>query len=407
MNRPDVLIVGGGVVGLTVAHCLVQRDPGCRVLVIDKEARCGEHASGRNSGVLHAGFYYAEDSLKAQYCVRGNRRMKEWCQEHGVRVRHAGKLVVATVPSEDAALDGLFARGQRNGVDVQLISRAEALEIEPRVRTHARALWSPSTASVEPREVMAALVRTARDRGIEVRTRTAWTGRTGAVVHTTAGDVHPGFTINAAGLYADRVAAAWGVGGRYRIVPFKGLYLLGDVAPNWLRTHVYPVPPRDLPFLGVHFTVTAGGGVQIGPTALPAWWRENYDGLANFRAAELLDVVGTEARMFARDPAFRRLAMRELPKVSRRYMARKAAAMVRGLREDDWRRWGHTGIRAQLLDTQTGKLAMDFVVQQAHRSLHVLNAVSPAFTCSWPFAEDLAEQVLRQRSTARGPATSR
>ena len=271
-STADFLIIGGGVVGLTVALELRRRHPQDRIVVIEKERHTGYHASGRNSGVLHAGFYYTADSLKARFTREGNEQLTAWCTERGVPLRRCGKLVVARSPAEHAGLDMLLERGKRNGVPLESITAAEAREIEPRVRTCERALFSPTTTSVDPRVVMAELTLELSEKGIALCTDTTWTGRTGRITHTSAGDVDAGYLVNAAGLYADRIARDYGVAEGYRMLPFKGLYLHANDRAGPLRCHVYPVPDLEMPFLGVHFTVAADGHVHIGPTALPALW---------------------------------------------------------------------------------------------------------------------------------------
>lgn len=397
----DFLVIGGGIVGLTTALALRRRQPGARVTVLEKEAGVGAHASGRNSGVLHAGFYYTADSLKARFSREGNLALQAWCADRALPLRRCGKLVVARSEADHPGLDELLRRAQRNGVPLEPIDEDEARRIEPRVRTVGRALFSPSTASVDPNRVVESMLDEARRLGIEVRTGVRWLGRRGDVQQTSVGDIAAGFVVNAAGLYADRIAAAWGRGAHYRILPFKGLYLYGDREER-LACHVYPVPDLAMPFLGVHFTVTTDGAVKIGPTALPALWRENYGGLERISIRELAEVLGREARMFLADAAFRKLAVHELKKALRRNLLRDAARLVEGIDPSRWTRWGRPGIRAQLVDLRTGALEMDFVVEQGHRSLHVLNAVSPAFTCSLPFAEHLVDRIVGPSSAAPG-----
>jgi len=390
----DLLVIGGGVVGLTVAITLKQRLPDQRVVVLEKEPACGLHASGRNSGVLHAGFYYTADSLKARLCRDGSERMGAWCEERGLEVRRCGKLVVARRAEDLPVFDTLLERAHANGVVLKRISAQDAAEIEPRAITVEQALFAPATASVDPAAVMVALAQEARSLGVVVCDGVRWLGRTGDTVHTSAGDLAAGFVLNAAGLYADRVAGAYGFGERYRILPFRGLYLLGEASAGPMRCHVYPVPDLGMPFLGVHTTLSVHGTIKLGPTALPALWRENYGGLSGFAADELAEVVSAEARLFFTDATFRSLAWRELRKAVRSYLVRESAQLVTGLRVGDFRRWGRPGIRAQLLERATGRLEQDFVVEGDARSLHVLNAVSPAFSASWPFAEMLADRIV-------------
>ncbi len=392
--NPDFLVIGGGIVGVTVAIEVKRRFPDSSVLLIEKEPACGLHASGRNSGVLHAGFYYSADSLKARFTREGNRELTGYCRERGLPINACGKLVVARNPAELAGLDELLRRARANGVTLEAISADDARKIEPRIKTHERALFSPTTSSVSPSVVMASLVGDLQRAGVQVKTGAAYLRRANGTVHTTAGPVSAGYVINAAGLYADQVARDCGFSRDYRILPFKGVYLYGTDGLQPLRTNVYPVPDLANPFLGVHFTVTVDGQVKIGPSAIPAFWREQYRGVGNFHAAECLDIVRREAQLFLRnDFGFRGLALRELRKYSRRHLVALASELVADVKPEHYRRWGQPGIRAQLINTKERELEMDFRFEGDERSFHVLNAVSPAFTCALPFSRYVVDHV--------------
>ncbi len=270
----DFLVIGGGIMGLSIARELRNSFHGSKVVLIEKEGHCGEHASGRNSGVLHAGFYYTADSLKARFTRDGNRALTEYCESHGLKINKCGKLVVTQNEDELQWLDELMSRAEKNGVDLQMVDQKEAESIEPRVKTCQRALFSPTTSSVDPGEVMAQLHKDALAEGVEVHVGVRYLQRTAKGIETSAGDYNARYIINCAGLYADTIGRDFGFSKHYRILPFKGLYLYSDEPPGSLRTHIYPVPDLRNPFLGVHFTVTAQGAVKIGPTAIPAFWRE-------------------------------------------------------------------------------------------------------------------------------------
>ncbi|NIP72585.1 MAG: FAD-dependent oxidoreductase, partial [Gammaproteobacteria bacterium] len=219
-------------------------------------------------------------------------------------------------------------------------------------------------------------------------------GRNGSGVRTSAGVFEAGYVVNAAGLYADRIARDFGFSEHYRILPFKGLYLYSDEPPGAIRTNIYPVPDLRNPFLGVHFTVTADGHAKIGPTAIPAFWREQYTGFANFSLGELVDILVRQAGLFFGSSFdFKSLAVEELRKYVRSHLVKLAGALMEDVRPAHYKRWGKPGIRAQLLDVKQRKLEMDFVFEHDDRSMHVLNAVSPGFTCSLPFAHHLCEHI--------------
>ena len=396
METRDFLVVGGGVVGLSIAREFKRRVPDASIAVIDKEDGPSRHASGRNSGVLHAGFYYAADSLKARFTRAGNLAWTRYCRERSLPLRACGKLVVASRPEDLPVLEELLKRGRVNGVPVESVDEKAAREIEPRAKTLERALFSPSTSVVDPAACLAALAADAALEGVELRWNTPYLGREGRIVKTSRGPIEAGFVVNAAGLYADRVARDFGFSRRYRILPFKGLYLYSDEPADAFRAHVYPVPDIRNPFLGVHFTVTVDGRVKIGPTAIPALWRENYGGLAGFSASELAEIVFRQAGLFlGAGFDFRRLAWEEIQKNSRSVMVSLAARLARGVKPSDYRRWGKPGIRAQLVDVEKRTLVMDFVLEGDAASMHVLNAVSPGFTCAMPFAAHVCDRILK------------
>lgn len=394
MKTCDYLVIGGGIVGLAIALEIQKREAKARVVVLEKEKELAQHGSGRNSGVLHAGFYYTADSLKARFTREGNARWKRFVEERGLKINRCGKLVVAKNEAEVEGLRELKRRGDLNGVETYLISLEEAKKIEPRVRSSGQALWSPGTATVDPQECMAAVAAECQARGIEIHLDTPYQGRRGKDIITPQEVYSAGFVVNAAGLHADRVAHDFGVGLRYRILPFKGLYLYGSEPAGALKTNIYPVPDLRNTFLGVHFTVTVDGRAKIGPTAIPAFWRENYQGLKGFDAAEALSILRDEAILFLRnDFNFRGIALEEIKKYSQAYLVRQASALLDGVRPENYRTWGRPGIRAQLYDHQDKKLVMDFMIEGNREGLHILNAISPAWTAAMPFAEYVVDQL--------------
>jgi L-2-hydroxyglutarate oxidase len=399
-TQPDFLIIGGGIIGICISLSLKAAWPEATVHLLEKEAETGRHASGRNSGVLHAGFYYSADSLKARFCREGNAALTAYCRERGLRIRECGKLVVTQDEAELPVLDDLYARGQQNGVVLERITAPEARKIEPRVRTVERALFSPTTSSVDPTEVMASLTADAEQAGVVLERGCRYARGGPGWVETDQGRRTAGYIVNAAGLYADRIAHDFGFGLKYRIVPFKGLYLYSSEPPESLGVHIYPVPDMRYPFLGVHLTVTVEGKAKIGPTAIPALWREQYAGVSGFDAGELREVVGTELGLFLRAGFdFRGLALAEAKKYRRAYLVRQASRLCEGVLPEHYRHWGRPGIRAQLLDLESRKLIMDYCLEGDGRSMHVLNAVSPAFTSAFPFARYVCDEIGKHLNT--------
>ncbi len=398
--RCDYLIIGAGIIGMALARDLHSRFPAADILVIEKEADVAKHSSGRNSGVLHAGFYYTADSLKARFTRDGNRILREYVKERGLAINECHKVVVASDESEIEGVRELQRRGERNGVDVRIIDEKELAEIDPNARTTRIALYSPSTATVDPAQVCHALKEDLERTGVRFIFSQGYRQRKGnsAVVTTGGMVIEAGLIINAAGLYADHIARDYGFSQNYTIIPFKGIYLRYRGKDRPVRTNIYPVPNLKNPFLGVHYTITVDGTIEIGPTAIPAFWRENYVGFENFSLAELLEIIGWESRLFLADSfGFRSLAFEELHKYNRSYFTGLATKMVKQIDTAGFNQWSKTGIRAQLLNKTTKELVMDFVVEGDARTVHVLNAVSPAFTCSFPFATWVVDNyILKQ-----------
>ncbi|MDQ7091473.1 MAG: FAD-dependent oxidoreductase [Methylococcales bacterium] len=380
----DYLIVGAGIIGMTIAHDLINRNKQLTIVIIEKESQVAVHASGRNSGVLHAGFYYTADSLKAKLTAEGNKKMKAFCHDNAIFVNETQKYVVANNQQELDWLYELDKRAKVNGVITKLVN---ADEIDPNIKTYQKALYSPSTASVNPKEVCYAL----RDKLIASGVRFIFN----QPFETVNFDYH--YLINCAGSYADKIAKAHGVGQHYTMLPFKGLYLkyFGDDKP--ISTNVYPVPNMKNPFLGVHYTMTANNEIKIGPTAIPVFWRENYQGLEGFKLTEFLEIFYYSTKLFILNKFnFRELAINEIKNYRKKNLIEKAQQMLHHI-GDDFRPLP-AGIRAQLLDTQQNELVMDFIVEHTDHSTHILNAVSPAFTCSFAFAEHVVDQLLNNES---------
>jgi L-2-hydroxyglutarate oxidase len=394
VSSTDFLILGGGIIGVCVARELKRRFPDTGVTLLEKEVACGLHASGRNSGIIHAGFYYSADSLKAKLTRAGNQAMIDYCEGKKIPLNRCGKLVVAKDEKDLSQLDELLRRGVANGVPLENLTEQQAQEIEPRVKTHQRALFSPSTTSANPQRVIEEMTRDAITEGIIIRTGVRYLQSKKGVVVTSQASFTAGHVINAAGLYADKIALDFGFSERYRILPFKGLYLYSDEPPNAFRTNIYPVPDLRNPFLGVHFTVKEDGRAKIGPTAIPALWREQYRGFDNFKFGEFIEVLFREAGlMLSSSFDFQKLAVEEVQKYSRPRLIALASKLAHGVRPDHYRRWGEPGIRAQLLDIKNRKLEMDFVIEGDAHSTHLLNAVSPGWTCAIPFARYAVDQI--------------
>ncbi len=376
-----VLIVGAGIIGMTMAWEWRKKHPDDEIVIIDKEPHEAFHASGKNSGVLHAGFYYSSDSLKAKLTARGNKLMKEFCYSHNIPVNETGKLVVAKNEDEVETLHELAKRSVANEAGAYIITQEEAEKIDPNAKTHKYALYSPNTATVNPREVCRVLKEELQKKDVKFIFNMPFEK------YNESYD----FLINAAGLYADKIAHKFGVGLEYTMLPFKGLYrkYLGE---DKIKTQIYPVPNIKNPFLGVHFTLMADNTIKIGPTAIPAFWRENYVGFERFDFREFLEIISLEAKLFFTNAfGFRDLALYEMRYYIPQNLINEAKKLVKNLRGEF--KPMTPGIRAQLLNTQTLELVMDFLVEKNDNQIHILNAVSPAFTASFAFSKYVLEEL--------------
>ena len=394
-NIFDFLVIGGGVIGISIARELKSRNPNSGVCILEKEHQCGLHASSRNSGVLHAGFYYTADSLKARFTKEGNQRLTKYCEVKNLALKKCGKLVVAQNESELVWLDELMTRARNNGVPLELITDKESQAIEPRAKTYQKALFSPTTASINPTELVKSLLSDAIQEGVQLKTNTQYIHRVGkSSIKTSNGIFEANYIINAAGLYADKIGRDFNFSKDHRILPFKGLYLYSNEPLGALNTHIYPVPDLTNPFLGVHFTITSDDKIKIGPTAIPAFWREQYQGWSNFNMPELTEIILRQAGLFlSSNFDFKALAFRELKKYSKPLLVSLAAKLAKGVDIKHYRQWGLAGIRAQLLNIRKKELEMDFVLEGDKQSMHILNAISPGLTCALPFADYVCDQI--------------
>jgi L-2-hydroxyglutarate oxidase LhgO len=399
MVHHDVAVVGGGVVGCSAAKHLAEQSA-LSVCVIEKEHRLGAHQSGRNSGVLHPGFNYPPGSRKAAFATEGTGRMKTYAEDHGIPIEEFGVVVVATDGREKARLRELRSQAEANGVEAELLSENELREREPHAAGRA-ALHCPEAASIDFHQYHHTLAKEAKNLGVDFlmghrveSVEHATTGAPNHMIETSNGEIEADYLLNAAGLYADELAAELGVGESYQIVPFRGEYY--EVVPDRTRlceTMIYPSPDSDLPFLGVHFTRRTDGKVIVGPNAVLAFGREAYRN-TDVDLGELAETLGYGGfwKLMA-NPRMLKVAWDELGKSYRkeRFVA-AARELVPDARPEDFRK-SYAGIRAQLVSAD-GDLVKEPVFEHGPDSLHVLNAVSPGLTCSLPFGDHLAGEIL-------------
>jgi L-2-hydroxyglutarate oxidase len=394
MKPYDIVMVGAGILGLATARELHSRHPGLSIAVLDKESAPGLHQSGHNSGVLHAGVYYKPGSLKARLCVEGKLLMERFAEEHSIPFERCGKVIVALDDSELGRLADLESRGRANGVQgLRAIGPEELREIEP-YAAGVRALHSPGTGIIDFARVVEVLATELADDGVSVlydhEVRGIEQRGDVHVLETAGGPVEARQVISCAGLYSDRVAGM-SAPSPVQIVPFRGdYYTLKEDARHLCRGLIYPVPDPDLPFLGVHFTKRVDGAVWAGPNAVLATAREGYSRTA-FNRAEFLETI--------RYPGFRKLARtywrtgaietwRDVVKSAFVKELQRYVPEVRG----EQLTFGPSGVRAQALDAD-GSMVDDFRLASHGRSMHVLNAPSPAATASLAIAGHLATEA--------------
>ncbi len=392
----DVVVVGGGIVGLASAHAILQQRPDCRVILLEKESKLATHQTGRNSGVIHSGVYYAPGSAKATYAKAGSEAMFAFARKHGIAVEQCGKAIVATSEQELGPLAKLERRAADNGLEAHRLTPAELREREPHVAGIA-ALWLPSTGIIDYVAVCETLRELAIDAGAEIRPRAKVVGinesASEVVVACADGaEVRGRVLVNCAGLYSDRVARLAGLAPDVQILPFRGEYFeLARSRRHLVRGLVYPVPDPAYPFLGVHLTRGVHGDVHAGPNAVLAWAREGY---------RLFDVNTRELGQTLSYPGFWRFARQHWRMGAteyRRSFSRRAfvTALQRLVPEVELAdlEAAPAGVRAQAV-RRNGQLVDDFLFVDSPRSVHVLNAPSPAATASLPIGREIAGRVL-------------
>jgi L-2-hydroxyglutarate oxidase LhgO len=396
-NRVDLVVVGGGIVGLATAHRLLEARPGLHLVVVEKEGALAAHQTGHNSGVIHSPNTYAPGSLKARLCAEGMRDAIAFADEHEIPYEICGELIVATEEAELPRLAAIAERARANGVTLREMGPEAMLEVEPEVRG-LRALHVPGTGIIDWGRFALALGEAVMARGGEIRTRTEVNAirRTsdGLILETTAGAIATRDLVTCAGLHADRLAAMTGHAGGIRIVPFRGDYaILRPEARGLCRTLIYPVPDPRFPFLGVHLTRRIDGAVWAGPNAVLAYAREGY----RRRDVDLRELAGILG-----DRGFLRLAGRywragggEMVRdMSLRLFLRALQRFTPGIALADLT-WGPSGIRAQAL-RRNGSLVEDFAIARGPHVLHVQNAPSPAATASLAIGRELAATAMGQ-----------
>jgi L-2-hydroxyglutarate oxidase len=394
MTQRNVVIIGAGIVGLSVAYELLLRHPKTILTVIEKESGSAYHQSGRNSGVIHSGIYYKPGSLKAINCRAGKSLMERFCQEHGIKFELCGKVIVATDQHELNTLEMIYQRGLANGVSCEIISEQRLREIEPHC-AGIKAIYVPEAGIVHYPDVCKKLVELIRARGGQVNfnERIEQAHQIGArmTLQSNTSSYSPDLTINCAGLYSDRIALLLGSKLSARIVPFRGEYFELKSEREFLcKNLIYPVPNPDFPFLGVHYTRMSHGGIECGPNAVFALAREGYS-WSHINVVEL-----AQALSFG---GFQRFALKYWREgfheiwrsLSKAAFVKALQRLIPEIQSEDIVA-ARAGVRAQALSLD-GKLVDDFCIEQSEHAIHVLNAPSPAATSALNIAREITSMV--------------
>jgi len=392
----DQIIIGAGIVGISLGLALLERNPNRKVLIIDKEDKPGVHASGRNSGVLHAGFYYSPDSLKAKFCRAGNQELRKFCKENNLQILETGKVVVCQDKQDVVRLEELYRRGVANGVNIEILDYKDLEKIEPAAQTVDKFIWSPTTAVGNPKDVIKKLAEEFTKSGgsFSFNTQVELIEKGNEILIKTKDVTYSAKSfINAAGAYAADLAKQVNVGTEYVCLPFLGAYKKSRLLPINPKRLVYPVPNPVNPFLGVHTTITLNNEIKIGPTAFPVIGKEQYKLMDGFNLKDLVQFFTSSKALLKSDSVdLLGLAKEEALKLFTKPLLKRTRKLSKSLDLNNGWVKHPAGIRAQIINTKTKTIEMDYLVKVDKNAIHILNAVSPGWTSAIPFTRWVIDQ---------------
>tara|TARA_B100000749_G_C18446416_1_gene474442 strand:+ start:787 stop:1992 length:1206 start_codon:yes stop_codon:yes gene_type:complete len=396
MKEYDIIIIGGGIIGCAIAKSIISKTKK-KVVVLEKENHVGEHASSRNSGVIHSGFYYKPNSLKARFCVEGNKKLLEYCLLNNVPYKKTGTLVVAKNEHDSETLYKLLDRGKINNVPgIKIVNNDELRKIEPYVKGN-KGLYSPTGSIVNSKILVKTMAAETKNNGVnfllgeKVLKITQKNGQ--ILVNTKNYEIKSKYLINCAGIYADRIANLTGLKLNYRIIPFRGKYYQLIKEKSFLiKSMVYPIPDPNLPFLGIHITRTIDNNIIVGPNAVLAFGREAYSN-KQFSISDIKDIISYDG--FWKMMLLNSVKMKNefIQSFSKGKFVEQAQNLIPNLKSADFQE-GYSGIRAQLVD-RNGELVDDLIIKNQNNITHILNAVSPGMTCSLPFADYVVNNYVK------------
>lgn len=396
-NQADFVVVGAGIVGLTLARELLRRHPRAKIMLLEKEDGIGRHQSGRNSGVLHSGIFYPSDSVKSKVCAEGAKEMQLYCEQNRLPLFACGKIIVPVTAHDADLMNRLYERGRTNGINVHKIDLKRLKELEPDAFSiTGEALYLPGISVVDPVAILERLKKELAEQGVDIRFnhRVLKVNPSVKTLTTNNGPILFGFLLNAAGLHAEEISKSCGVGEGYAILPFKGYYYKLQSSRIKVNRLIYALPDPAIPFLGIHAAKKPDGSVFFGPTVVPSFGRENYCGLSDIRFKSSSEILFTLMNLFMKnDQNFRKLVLRDGFRFFKRNFHAQTQKLIPSLKIDELIPSSHLGIRAQLVNIRESKLVLDFLIEKGENSIHVLNAVSPAFTGSLPFARMVLDRA--------------
>lgn len=390
----DIVIIGGGIVGLSTAFSLSKRFPHARLTVLEKESSWAKHQTGNNSGVIHSGIYYKPGSLKAKFAREGSRQIIQFCQEHGVSYDQCGKVIVATKQSELPLLENLFQRGLANGLNISTIGREQIQEEEPYVKG-IKAIKVPQAGIVDYKQVCERMVDYLKTRGAELNLKTevkkVLEHDDNVEIITENKTFTASYVVNCTGLHSDRVTKKAGVEIDLKIIPFRGEYYeLKPEKHHLVKNLIYPVPNPDFPFLGVHFTRMIGGGVEAGPNAVLSFKREGYK-KTDINMKDFSEVMKYKGFWKLASKYWKEGAKEMWRSYSKKAFVKSLQELIPSIQGEDLVP-ASAGVRAQALKSD-GTLVDDFYIVSSKRSIHVCNAPSPAATACLPIGKAIANKV--------------
>ena len=398
MTRYDFLIIGSGIVGLVLALKLKQKFSKKRILMLDKELDSVQHGTGRNSGVIHSGIYYPQNTLRAKYCISGSKQLKNYVKEKNLWINECGKILLPSSKKSMRNIDVLLRRAADNGISAEKIGKKRILELEPNANPSlGEGIHVPFTSIVDPKEVARSLVNDVKKKDVELiyDSEVLEIDSSLGTVSTNESTYYADTIINSAGLQAETIAKISKFKSEYSFLPFKGKYweLKSGIKLSRL---VYPVPDLNLPFLGIHTVHNRNEQIYIGPSSTPAFGRENYNGVKDIKIKEAMLLIFSFAiKIILNVNGLRSLALRELNLLFLSGVHKEAGNLLNGVKRSHLHlSEKKVGIRSQIFDKKNKSLVSDFVIRKDNKVIHILNAISPAFTASFGLADYIIVNVL-------------